>query len=110
MKQLTQALAEASASFPIPESVTGSDVLGTVQNATGADVIVTRADVAIAQVRRQALALLKHLDPDAYQKYRETKYADRDDDTPQHEKSREAYLFAFARLLSLSAAYGLKGM
>lgn len=108
MKQLSQALAEASTLFPIPESVTGSDIIGTVQDATGADVMVTQADAQIASVRRQAVSLLKHLDTDAYAKYREIKYDADGGTTP--ERGREAYLFAFARLLSLSATYGLEGM
>ena len=58
---------------------------------------MTGRELAVKNLRNTATALLKVVDPDAYQTYREMKYGE--EENPDLDTRRDAYAFAFECLL-----------
>ncbi len=95
----TIALLAATSSVPASEVVKASPVIQPYKNPAGDIHNVTAFEAGVASVRASVRSALKEIDPEGYEAYREIKY--RDGDNPSLAQRREAYLFAFARLLAV---------
>ena len=89
---------EAGKLAAIKEKLT--EPVALVEGADGKDYAATRLDAIGHQWRRTAVELLKVLDPEAHEEYREIKY--RAGLKPDLATRRKAYGFAVRRFLELS--------